>query len=194
MKSVCVFCGSSPGVHPEYLQAATELGTLLAKQELHLIYGGASVGLMGAVADAVLKAGGQVTGVLPRQLFLKEVAHQNLSDLRIVDSMHERKALMASLSDGFIALPGGYGTFEEFFEILTWSQLGLHGKPMGVLNIRDYFSSLLALATHGVAEGFIRPEHRSLILSADEGSNLLEKMRQFQPLPLPKWMKSVSET
>jgi uncharacterized protein (TIGR00730 family) len=194
MKSICVFCGSSSGRDPEFLQAATSLGRLLADEGFRLVYGGASVGLMGAVADAVLQAGGEVTGVLPRNLFLKEVAHAGLTDLRIVESMHERKALMASLSDGFIALPGGFGTFEEFFEILTWAQLGLHGKPMGLLNIRDYYSSLLALADHGVREGFVREEHRALILTDDSSERLLEKMRAFTPLPLPKWVKSLSET
>lgn len=176
------------------MQAATELGQLIAREGLHLVYGGASVGLMGAVADGVLSAGGVVTGVLPRNLFLKEVAHKGLTDLRIVESMHERKALMASLADGFIAMPGGYGTFEEFFEILTWAQLGLHGKPIGLLNIRDYYSSLLALADHGTREGFIRDEHRGMILSDSSCEALLSKMRSFVPLSLPKWVKSVSET
>lgn len=194
MRSICVFCGSSSGSDPTYMKAATSLGALVAREGLRLVYGGASVGLMGAVADAALAAGGEVTGVLPRNLFLKEVAHQGLEDLRIVESMHERKALMASLSDGFIAMPGGFGTFEEFFEILTWSQLGLHGKPMGLLNIRDYYSSLLALADHGVREGFIREEHRGLILSESSCEDLLVKMRAFVPLPRPKWMNSLSET
>lgn len=194
MKTICVFCGSSPGARPEYLHAARALGTLLAGQGIGLVYGGASVGLMGAVADAVLAGGGRVTGVIPRHLVSKEVAHQTLADLRIVGSMHERKALMAELADGFIALPGGFGTFEELCEVLTWSQLGLHQKPVGLLNVLGYYDPLLALCDHGVREQFLKPEHRALLLCADEPPTLLARLRDYQPVALPKWIRSPAET
>ncbi len=188
MKSICVFCGSSPGRHPEFLRAAKNLGQTLASQELRLVYGGASVGLMGAVADAVLDNGGEVIGVIPEHLFSKEVAHQNLKDLRIVKSMHERKALMADLSDAFIALPGGFGTFEEFFEILTWSQLGLHRKPAGLLDVDDYYKALMDLIKRGLDDEFIRPEHGDLVLRSTSAEDLLSKFRKWVPPALPKWM------
>src|SRR5579859_3194460 len=164
MRRICVFTGSNKGVRQEYEQAARSLGQELAARELALVYGGASVGLMGAVADAALQAGGEVIGVLPRGLFTREVGHDHLSRLIEVGSMHERKALMADLSDGFIALPGGLGTFDELFEISTWAQIGLHSKPIGVLNIANYFAPLQALINHAVQEGFILPSHKERLL------------------------------
>ncbi len=194
MKRVCVFCGSSPGARPEYLAAAKTLGSLLAAEGIGLVYGGAQVGLMGAVADAALARGGEVIGVIPKHLVSKEVAHHGLPDLRVVSSMHERKSLMAELSDGFIALPGGFGTFEEFCEVLTWSQLGLHQKATGLINVSGYYDPLLALFDAGLREQFIRPQHRSLVLSATDPQSLLTLMRNYQPLDLPKWLGNQAET
>ena len=155
LKAICVYCGSSPGASPLYIQAAQDLGREIAERGIRLVYGGASVGLMGAVAKAALAAGGKVTGIIPRALFEQEVAFKNLDDLIVVDSMHIRKAKMAELADGFIALPGGYGTFDEFFEVLTWAQLGLHAKPCGLLNINHYYDHLLAFLDHSVNEMFV---------------------------------------
>jgi uncharacterized protein (TIGR00730 family) len=194
MKRVCVFCGSSPGARSEYLAAAKTLGSLLAAEGIGLVYGGAQVGLMGAVADAALARGGEVIGVIPKHLVSKEVAHHGLPDLRVVNSMHERKSLMAELSDGFIALPGGFGTFEEFCEVLTWSQLGLHQKATGLINVSGYYDPLLALFDAGLREQFIRPQHRSLVLSATDPQSLLTLMRNYQPLDLPKWLGNQAET
>ena len=160
MRSVCVFCGSNPGRRPEYLAGAADLGRVLAARGIRVVYGGAHVGLMGALADAVLAAGGEIVGVIPGLLVDAEVAHPGLSDLRVTGSMHERKALMAELSDGFIALPGGLGTLEEFAEIVTWAQLGLHGKPTGLLNLLGYYDGLLGFLDHATAERFVRPDHR----------------------------------
>jgi uncharacterized protein (TIGR00730 family) len=188
MKRVCVFCGSSPGVRPEYRAAAEELGSLLAERSIGLVYGGARVGIMGAVADAVLARGGEAVGVIPRALVSKEVAHQGLTELHVVGTMHERKALMADLSDGFVALPGGFGTFEEFCEVLTWSQLGFHPKPCGLLNVADYYAPLLALFDHGVREGFIRPRHRALVLTETDPEALLARMDAFVPPSGDKWI------
>ena len=166
MKQVCVFCGSSSGARPEYIRAARHLGRVLACRNLGLVYGGASVGIMGEIANAVLEEGGEVTGVIPRMLMEKEVAHTGVSDLRIVGSMHERKALMAELADGFIALPGGLGTFEEFFEVLTWEQLGMHQKPCGLLNVGQYYSKLVDFLDYAVFQQFIKAEHRSGVIPA----------------------------
>jgi uncharacterized protein (TIGR00730 family) len=194
IKRICVFCGSSPGAKSEYKEAAQLLGRLLAAENIGLVYGGAEVGLMGAIADAALQAGGEVIGVIPKHLVAKEVAHKSLTDLRVVDSMHERKALMAELSDGFIALPGGFGTFEELFEVVTWSQLGLHRKPTGLLNVLGYYDSLLQLLDQGVSEEFIRPGHRDLVLSSDDPHLLLQQMRDFHPPEIQKWISKSSET
>ena len=194
MKSICVFCGSSPGAKPQYLDIARELGTTLAKENITLVYGGASVGLMGAVADAVIAAGGNVIGVIPQILMTKEVAHHGLKDLRVVSSMHERKALMAELAEGFIALPGGYGTFEELFEIITWAQLGLHQKPVGVLNVEGYYEPLLQMVATCLSEQFIREQHKGLLLVDKTPSALLEKFRRYKAPELPKWIRSPSET
>ncbi|HLK59830.1 MAG TPA: TIGR00730 family Rossman fold protein [Chthonomonadaceae bacterium] len=188
MKRICVFCGSSPGARAIYNETAREVGALLARREIGLVYGGAQVGVMGAVANGVLQAGGEVIGIIPRSLVRKEVAHPGLEDLRIVGSMHERKAQMADLADGFLALPGGCGTFEELFEILTWAQIGIHCKPIGLLNVADYYAPLLALLDHAVAERFIRPEHRGLLLADTDPERLLDAMERYEPLFAEKWM------
>jgi hypothetical protein len=188
IRACCVFCGSSPGARPEYLAAARALGTELARRKIRLVYGGAAVGLMGALAEAVLAAGGEVTGVIPEALVEMEVAHRELADLRIVSSMHERKSLMADLSDAFIALPGGLGTLEELLEILTWAQLGSHRKPCGVLDVCGYFVPLFALFEHAVVERFLQPGHRDLLLAADSAGALLDALGDFQPAPVEKWL------
>jgi uncharacterized protein (TIGR00730 family) len=185
--SVCVFCGSSFGARPEYRRAAEELGALLAKQHLRLIYGGGNIGLMGALADACLAAGGEVTGVIPQALGDKELAHWGLTELHIVKSMHERKAMMAGLAGAFIALPGGYGTFEEFFEMLTWTQLGLQRKACGVVNVLGYFDSLLALADRSAQEGFLQPAHRHMLLAADTPAAVLDLVLHSEPPLVGKW-------
>lgn len=188
MKRICVYCGSNFGNRARYLEAAQGLGTELAKREISLVYGGGNVGLMGAVADAVLAAGGKVIGVIPQALADKEVAHTGLSDLRIVSSMHERKSLMADLSDAFIALPGGLGTLEEFCEIATWTQLGFHTKACGLLNIEGFYDGLLAFLNHTTQEGFLRPEHRSIVLTGEDPAELIEKLSQFQVPTVQKWI------
>src|ERR1700730_3012720 len=160
VRTVCVFCGSSPGRRPEYLDVATEVAHALVARNLRIVYGGAHLGAMGALADAALADGGEVIGVIPADLVRAEVAHRDLTDLRVVGSMHERKALMARLADGFVALPGGLGTLEELAEAITWSQLGLHAKPTGLLNVLGYYDSLLRFLDHAEAERFVRPEHR----------------------------------
>jgi uncharacterized protein (TIGR00730 family) len=190
VRAICVFCGSSFGARPAYVEAARELGGLLAAKGLRLVYGGAKVGLMGALADAVLEAGGEVTGVMPEALIRKEIAHKGLKDLRIVASMHERKALMADLSDAFIALPGGFGTFEEFCEVLTWSQLGLHRKPCGLLNIAGYYDHLLKLFDNGVEEQFLRREHRAAVLSDERTAPLVDRLVAYRPPNLDKWISA----
>lgn len=188
LRHICVFCGSSKGTDPAHLAAAQEVGREFAQRGIALVYGGGNVGLMGALADAALAAGGHVIGVIPEALLAKEVGHRGLPDLRVVKTMHERKALMAELSDGFIALPGGFGTFEEFFEVLTWSQLGLHAKPCGVLNVAGFFDPLLQLLDHVVAEGFVRAAHRELVLADEASDRLLARMQQFEPPPVHKWI------
>jgi len=188
MKRICVFAGSSAGSQEEYGAAARGLGQALVGRQIGLVYGGARVGLMGALADAVLTAGGHVTGVIPEALVAREVAHAGLSDLRVVASMHERKAMMADLADGFIALPGGWGTLEEFFEVLTWGQLGLHQKPCGLLNVRGYFDGLLAFIDHSISERFVRPENRSMVLVADAPGALLDRFAGYVPQAVEKWI------
>jgi uncharacterized protein (TIGR00730 family) len=185
---LCVFSGSSPGAHPDYAQAAEELGRALAGRRVGLVYGGASVGLMGAVADAVLEAGGEVIGVIPQALVDREIAHAGVADLRIVGSMHERKALMADLSDGFVALPGGMGTLEELFEVYTWTQLGLHSKPLGLLDVRAYFAKLAAFLDHAVAERFVTVEHREMLVVESRAEALLEAFRRWRPPARSKWI------
>lgn len=188
MQRVCVFTGSSPGLREEYAASASALGRELCRRGLGLVYGGANVGLMGVLADAVLAAGGDVIGVIPEPLVGYEVAHAGLSDLRVTDSMHERKATMAELSDGFIALPGGLGTLEEFFEVLTWAQLGFHGKPCGVLNPGGYYDGLLRFLDHCVDERFVKPVHRELVLVADTPAVLLDHMAAHRAPTDGKWL------
>lgn len=188
MRRICVFCGSSSGRGPAYLHAAEQLGLLMAQRGIGLVYGGASVGLMGAVANAVLAGGGQVTGVIPQALVEREVAHNGLEDLRVVGSMHERKALMADLSDAFVALPGGIGTFEELFEVWTWTQLGTHAKPCGVLNVNGFYSTLGAFLDHVVAEGFLKPVHRTMLQVAQTPADLLDGLARWQPPQETKWI------
>jgi uncharacterized protein (TIGR00730 family) len=188
LTSVCVFCGSSLGNSPAYLRSAKDLGALIAARGLKLVYGGASVGLMGAVADAALAAGGEVEGVLPKALEEKELAHRGLSRLHVVSSMHERKAKMADLSDGFIALPGGAGTLEEIFEIWTWAQLGFHRKPAGFLDVNGYFAGLRTFIDHAVGEGFMRTAHRDILTFSTKGEDLLEAMAAYEAPSIPKWI------
>lgn len=188
MQRVCVFCGSSPGTDPIYVEAAHRLGRLLAEEGITVVYGGARVGLMGSLADAALAAGGQVIGVLPDFLKRKELEHHGLTELMIVPSMHERKARMAELAEGFIALPGGMGTLEEFCEVVTWAQLGLHEKPCGLLNVHGYYDPLLTFVERMTAEGFVREKHQGLVLSAETPDALLEAMRAFTPIHVEKWV------
>ena len=181
MTRVCVFCGSSAGVRPEYAEAARTLAAELVSRGLGLVYGGGSVGLMGALADAVLREGGEVIGVIPGPLATRELAHPKVTEMRVVGSMHERKATMASLVDGFIALPGGLGTLEEAFEILTWSQLGIHRKPVGLLNVEGYYDGLLHFLAHAVREGFVAPQYFALLLCADSPGELLDRFAAWEP-------------
>jgi uncharacterized protein (TIGR00730 family) len=188
VRRLCVFSGSSPGAHHDYALAAQELGRALADQGIALVYGGASVGLMGTLADAVLDAGGEALGVIPQALVDREIAHPGLSDLRIVGSMHERKALMADLSDGFVALPGGMGTLDELFEVYTWTQLGLHSKPLGLLDVRAYYVKLAAFLDHAVAERFLSVEHREMLVVEQRAEALLEAFRRWRPPAGSKWI------
>ncbi|MGH3356338.1 MAG: TIGR00730 family Rossman fold protein [Nocardioidaceae bacterium] len=188
MHTVCVFSGSSPGARPEYADAARCLGEEVARRGQRLVYGGASVGLMRVVADAVLDAGGDVVGVMPQHLIDKEIAYPRLTDLRITGSMHERKALMADLSDGFVALPGGYGTLEEFTEVLTWSQLGLQQKPCGLLDVAGFYTALRGFLDHAVSEQFIRPEHRRLVIADTVPADLLDALSAWEPTGDDKWL------
>ena len=188
VRSLCVFCGSSPGANPAYRAAAEGLGALLASEGVRLVYGGGHVGLMGAVADAALAAGGDVVGVIPRHMVDREVAHHGLTELRVVQSMHERKAVMAELSDGFVALPGGLGTLEELFEVWTWGQLGLHRKPYALLDVAGFFQPLLAFLDHQTAERFVRAEHRAMLLVDTDPERLLRRIRSHEPAPLAKWL------
>ncbi len=187
MNRLCVYCGSSPGTGDDYVSAARELGKLLLRQEIGLVYGGASRGIMGAIADTVLEGGGNVTGIIPRALRGKEIAHERLTELRVVDSMHERKSLMAELSDAFIAMPGGFGTLEEIIEVITWGQLGFHDKPCGLLNVAGYFDHLLAFLDHSTAQGFLHPQHRSMLLVANTPTELLEQFENYVPPSVEKW-------
>jgi uncharacterized protein (TIGR00730 family) len=188
VKRVVVFCGSSPGARPEYAAAASELGRLLVARDLELVYGGASVGLMGALADSVLAAGGTAIGVIPNRLVEAEIAHAGLTKLHIVDTMHERKALMGELSDAVIALPGGTGTLDELFELFTWSQLGLHRMPIGLLNVDGYWQPLLAFLEHAVNERFLRAEHLETLLVEDEAAALLDRLAAHRPRAHDKWL------
>lgn len=189
LRRLCVFCGSSFGARPEYAEAARALGRLLAARGIGIVYGGGNVGLMGAMADAAIEAGGEVTGVIPRALLRYEVGHTGLAALHVVETMHERKAMMADLSDAFVALPGGFGTLEEFAEVLTWSQLGFHPKPCGLLNVARFWDPLLALLEHFETQGFVRPAHRDLVLSDADPASLLAKLADFIPADIPKLIR-----
>lgn len=188
MKRVCVFCGSSPGAREDYAATARQLAGDLVARGCELVYGGGNVGLMGVVADAVLARGGRVIGVIPEVLLAKEVAHRGLTELRVVASMHERKAVMADLADAFVALPGGLGTLEELFEVLTWSQLGLHAKPCGLLNVCGYFDGLLAFLDHAVQERLLKDKHRALLLGGDDPASLLDRLEAWRPPLVDKWI------
>jgi len=188
LKRVCVFCGSSLGTQPAYAQAADDLGRLLAERGLDLVYGGGNLGLMGRIADACLRQGGRVIGVMPRALVEKEVAHTGLTEFRVVESMHERKALMADLADAFVALPGGYGTWDELCEVLTWSQLGLQRKACAVLNVSGYYDPLLAMADRAVQEGFLRSVHRELLLAETDPAPLLDRLADYTAPVVDKWI------
>jgi hypothetical protein len=189
MKSVCVFCGGNPGRDPAYLQAARTLGAELANSGLALVYGGATVGLMGAVADAALAHGGEVFGVIPESIAAREIAHLGITNLEVVGSMHERKAKMAARADAFIALPGGFGTLDELFEILTWAQLGLHRKPVAVLNIAGYFDGLLTFLDHAADEQLLRAEYRAMLLVESDPALLLARMRDHTPPAVEVWLR-----
>ncbi len=185
-----MFCGSSPGRTPQYVEAARSLGTLLARRDIGLVYGGASVGLMGTLADAALAAGGEVVGVIPQQLVDREIAHPDLTTLKVVGDMHERKSAMAALSDAFVALPGGPGTLEEFFEVWTWAQLGLHTKPVGLLNVGGFYQPMQAVVDHMVEEGFMSPLFRDHLLVDSDAEALLDRFLSYTPPP-SKWQQSV---
>jgi len=188
MKSVCVFCGSSPGAREDYGVMAKRLGTLLAEQDLTLVFGGGNVGMMGILADAALAAGGRVLGVIPRALVARELAHKGLTEQHIVASMHERKQRMADLADAFIALPGGWGTLDELCEMMTWAQLAIHVKPVGLLNLAGFFDGLLLQLAHAERERFLKPDHRAMLLVETEPEPLLERMRGYRSPKLDKWL------
>lgn len=188
MKRLCVFCGSSVGVREAYHDAARAMGTELARRGITLVYGGGHVGLMGIAANAVLAAGGQVIGVIPKHLVARELALNECTELRVVETMHERKMLMSDLSDAFVAMPGGYGTYDEFCEILTWAQLGLHRKPCGILNVEGFYDPLLAQFDHATREGFVRPENREMVLVAESPAALLDQLETYQMPVVEKWI------
>jgi uncharacterized protein (TIGR00730 family) len=189
LQSICVFCGSNPGKKTAYKEVAMQLGRLLALRGQKLIYGGAALGLMGAVADCALAKGGWVTGVIPQGLVEKEIAHSGLSEMHVVETMHERKALMAELSDAFIILPGGSGTMDEFFEIWTWAQLGMHTKPIGLLNLEGYYDHLIRFIDHQVSEGFIRKPHAEMLIVSDQLEDMLNSFEDFQAPVINKWVE-----
>jgi uncharacterized protein (TIGR00730 family) len=193
MNSICVFCGSSMGLKPEYRQGALELAQIILKREIRLIYGGANVGLMQILADTVLAGGGEVIGIMPQILVEKEVAHQNLTKMYIVNSMSERKRLMVELSDAFIAMPGGFGTLDELAEVITYNQLRLTDKPIGILNIAGYFDPLLTFFDHITSEGFLRPEHRQNLVVDDNIQDLMMKMLDYKPVPIDKWIADIKK-
>jgi uncharacterized protein (TIGR00730 family) len=188
IQSLCVFCGSSSGSRPIYAEAATQLGRALAKQNAALVFGGGCVGLMGILADSVLAAGGQAVGVIPKALVEKEIAHQGLTKLHVVGSMHERKALMADLADAFVLLPGGYGSWEEFLEVATWLQLGIHRKPCAILNVAGYYDALLSLSSLALAEGFLRPAHKDMLIVESDPGQLLARLDTEEVPSQPKWV------
>ena len=189
IERLCVFCGSSAGTDPAFLASARGLGALLARQGITLVYGGGHVGLMGALADAVLGAGGRVVGVIPRALWDREIGHGGLTELHIVETMHERKALMASFADAFVALPGGLGTLEEIFEVWTWGQLGIHKKPCGFLDVNGYYASLFAFLDGAVERGLVRPEHRAMAIVDGDCETLLRRLAEYEPPRVAKWIE-----
>lgn len=190
MRTMCVFCGSKKGSRSSYAEAARSMGKALARRGIGLVYGGGKVGLMGAIADAALEEGGEVIGVIPEALVSKEIGHTGLTKLHVVGSMHERKKLMADLSDGFIALPGGYGTLEEFFEVLSWAQLSIHEKPCALLDVDAYYAPLAALFDRTVGEGFVHSDHRSLVLMEQDPDALLDLMQRYEPPKKKNWIDS----
>lgn len=188
LKNICVYCGSNPGKRPDYVESAHELASELVNRDIGLVYGGASVGIMGALADAVLAQGGRVIGVIPESLMRKEVGHHHLTELHVVPSMHARKTMMAERSDGFIALPGGAGTLEEIFETWTWAQLGMHQKPCGLLNIAGYYDQLAGFLDHTLQESFMRAEHRAMLLIESQPAALLDRYADYTPPTVSKWI------
>lgn len=190
LHNICVYCGSNSGIRPDYINGARELASALVQRNIGLVYGGSSVGIMGALADAVLAEGGRVTGIIPESLMRKELGHNHLTERHIVSSMHERKTMMAALSDGFIALPGGAGTLEELFEAWTWAQLGMHQKPCGLLNIAGYYDALAAFLDHSVDEAFMRAEHRAMLLIEHQPAALLDRYLTYTPPTVSKWITS----
>jgi len=188
MNRICVYCGANPGARPAYAEGARDLGRTLAERGIGVVYGGGNVGLMGVLADAALAAGGEVIGVIPEALLEKELAHQGLTELRVVSSMHERKALMAELSDAFIAMPGGFGTFEELCEALTWTQLGLHAKPCGLYNIEGFYDPLIVLLDRATEDRFLRMEHRAILLEGSDPERILERLEGFEMPVAEKWI------
>jgi uncharacterized protein (TIGR00730 family) len=189
VRRVCVYAGSNPGSDRAYAEAAAAFATTMAERGIGLVYGGGKVGLMGVLADTMLDAGGEAIGVMPQSLIDREIGHSGLTELKVVDSMHERKALMAELADAFVAVPGGIGTLEELIEVYTWSQLGIHDKACGVLNVKGYYDNLAALLDHAVAEGFLRPQHRAVLSVASEPAELLDRLAAYEPPSVTKWLE-----
>lgn len=189
LNNICVYCGANPGADPAHVEMAAALGKEMVRRDIGLVYGGSSLGIMGAVANSVLEHGGRAVGVIPQALATREIAHAGLSELLVVSSMHERKAKMAMLADGFVALPGGLGTAEELFEILTWAQLGLHRKPCGILNSNGYYDKLISFIDHAVEQQFVKLIHRQMLITAHAADQLLDRFADYQPPQLPKWIR-----
>ena len=193
IRSLCVFCGSSVGSRPSYTETARRLAVFLLSNRISLVYGGANVGLMGILADTMLAGGGRVIGVMPKSLVEREVAHHDLTEMHIVSGMQERKALMADLSDAFLAMPGAYGTLDELFEVLTWNQLGIIAKPVGLLNVDGFYDPLISMLDHAVEEKFLRPEHRNILLVEDDFGRLLQKLNSWEPVTAEKWIERLKQ-
>jgi uncharacterized protein (TIGR00730 family) len=189
VRRICVYAGSNVGTRPEYAHAAQRLAAVLVARGLDVVYGGGNVGLMKVVADTAMEAGGKVIGIIPGPLMAREIGHRDVTELRVVDSMHERKAMMADLSDGFVALPGGFGTIEEIIEIATWAQLGLHPKPFGLLDVAGFYDALIAFLDHATSEGFLHPKHRQMLLVADDPESLLDRFERWKAPSLRKWIE-----
>lgn len=192
-RRICVFCGSASGSDPAFLQAASQFGTVLAERGIEVVFGGGSVGMMGALADAALAAGGRVTGVIPQALMTRELGHPQVTEMHVVDSMHTRKAKMAELSDAFVALPGGFGTFEELFEVITWAQLGFHHKPVGILNVANYFDPLIELIDNAIRRGFVRESERDFLVHAKDANHLLRALEEAEPVRTPRFIKNADQ-